>query len=231
MGKIWHDYLYEPLLNTLFFLYGGPAFKDMGLAIIELTVALRIVLMPFTVVNERSRYRFEKLNAKIAGIERDFRNDAVKKKEKIRELLKMHKVNYWSKSIVLGVQALVLVLLYQVFLAGLRFTRYEQLYAWVSEPRDVDTVFLGFDLAHRSFYAALIAAVVLFLWLYTEQKRREHLVTRSDVMYVLFFPIFTLAVLWALPSVKSLFVLTSMLFSIVIQGFRRAVYKVEADDE
>jgi YidC/Oxa1 family membrane protein insertase len=231
MGHFWHDYLYEPLINVLFYLYAGPAFGNIGVAIIELTVLLRLLLLPFTIINERSRYRFEQLNAKIVAIERDFRNDPVKKKDKIRELLKTHKVNYWSKSIVLGVQALVLILLYQVFLGGLRFTSFEKLYSWVPAPRDVHTMFLGFDLAHRNMITAVACGVVLFFWLYTEQKRREHLVTKSDVMYVLFFPLFTFVVLLLLPSVKSLFVLTSMLFSITVQILRRAVFKVDVQEE
>ena len=69
MGHFWHDYLYTPLLNFLFFLYSGPAFGNLGVAVIELTVLLRTVLLPLTILEERSRYRFEKLNRRFESIE------------------------------------------------------------------------------------------------------------------------------------------------------------------
>lgn len=224
--SLWHDYLYTPLLNFLFFLYGGPAGGNLGVAIIELTVILRLFLLPFTIITERNRYKFEKLNSKFEAIERDFKTDAVKRKEKIRELLKEHKVSYWAKVFVLGVQALVLILLYQVFIGGVRLTREEALYSWVKVPTEVNKIFLGFDLGQRYLLWAGIVALVLFMMLYAEQKRREHLVNRSDVMFLIFFPLFTLVILWFLPMVKALFVLSSLIFSIAVTQVRTMMFKV-----
>jgi len=225
--EFWHDYLYTPLLNFLMFLYAGPAFGNLGVAVIELTIALRFVLLPLSILDERNRFRFEKLDRRIQEIERDFKADQVLKKEKIRELLKEQKVNYWSKVLVLGVQLLVLILLYQVFLGGIRFTSHEELYSWVATPIVVNTTFLGFDLAARSLLWPGIVGGLLFAEIYTVQKQREHLVTRSDVMYLFLFPALSFVVLWMLPMVKSVFVLTSMLFTMLIFGVRKAIFKVE----
>lgn len=230
MGNLWHDFLYTPLLNFLFFLYSGPAFGNLGVAVIELTVLLRLALMPFTVLEERNRFRYEKLNRKIEAIERDFKADHVKRAERIRELLKEHKVSYWSKVFVLFVQALVLVLLYQVFVGGLKFTKAEMLYAWVRVPAEVNRLFLGFDLGEKSALWAGVVAVVLFLQIYAVQKQREHLVRRSDVMYLFLFPAFTLVVLLLLPMVKALFVLTSMLFSMGVFAARKAFFRIPPQD-
>jgi len=221
MAQIWHDFLYTPLLNFLLFLYSGPAFGNLGLAIIELTVLLRTALLPLTIVEERNRARYERLNLRIEAIERDFKTDHVMRKERIRELLKEHKVSYWSKVLGLAFQGLVLVVLYQVFAAGIRFTSSEQLYSWVAPPAAVDTMFLGFDLSQRSLAWAGAVGVVLFLQIYAVQKRREHLVTRSDVAYLFLFPIFSVSVLLLLPMSKSLFVLTSMCFSMLAFGLRQ----------
>ena len=231
MGNLWHDYLYTPLLNLLFYLYQGPAYGNLGFAIVELTVLLRLVLLPFTVITERTRYRFEKLNKKIEVIEQDFKGDQVMRKEKIRELLKQEKVNYWANVFVLGTQALTLVLLYQVFVSGARFTNFENLYTWVSAPpADVNTTFFGFDVAAKNLVWPGIVGILLFLEIYAEQKQREHLVTRSDVMYMLFFPLFSFIALALLPMVKSVFILTSMLFSILVFTLRKIFFrpKVEA---
>ena len=58
MNSFWHDFLYTPLLNFLMFLYSGPAVQDLGVAIIMLTVLLRVLLLPFTLLDERNRYRY-----------------------------------------------------------------------------------------------------------------------------------------------------------------------------
>lgn len=226
MGQFWHDYLYTPLLNFLIFLYSGPAFGNLGVAVIELTALLRTALLPLTIVEESSRFRYEKLNRRIEAIERDFKTDHVMKKEKIRELLKMHKVSYWSKVLLLGIQLLVLVLLYQVFIGGIRFTKGEAFYSWVSVPAEVNTQFLGFELAGKSLFWAAAVGVVLFLQIYTVQKQREHLVTRSDVMYLFLFPIFSTIILLLLPMVKSVFVLTSMFYSMAVFGIRKLFFRV-----
>lgn len=225
MHTYWHDYLYTPLLNFLIFLYNGPALGNLGLAVIELTVLLRVLLLPLTVLEERSRFQYERLSRRIEEIERDFKTDHIKQKEKIRELLREHKVSYWSKVLVLGIQFVVLVLLYQVFVGGIRFTAHEALYSWVTAPVKVNTDFFGFNLAERSVFWPAAVGVLLFLEIYAVQKQREHLVTRSDVMYLILFPIFSFVVLLLLPMVKSIFVLTSMLFSMFVFGFRKTVYR------
>lgn len=226
MGDFWHDFLYTPLLNFLIFLYNGPAFGNMGVAIVELTVILRFALLPLSILDERNRYRYEKLDRRVEEIERDFKDDHIRRKEKIRELLKEHKVNYWSKVFLLGIQFIVLVLLYQVFVSGVKFTKYEILYSWVGAPDAVNTMFLGFDLSQRSWFWAGIVAVLLFVNTYTVQKQREHLVTKSDVTYLVLFPLFTLVILGVLPMVKSVFVLTSMIFTMVIFGLRKTFFRL-----
>ena len=225
--EFWHDSLYTPLLNFLIFLYAGPAFGNLGVAVIELTVVLRLVLLPFSLLDERNRFRYEKLDRRIDEIERDFKGDHVMRKEKIRELLKTHKVNYWSKVLVLGIQLVVLILLYQVFIGGIRFTSQEVLYSWVAAPFVVNTHFIGFDLAEKSFFWSGIVAALLFMQTYTVQKQREHLVTKSDVMYLFLLPLFTFVILSLLPMVKALFVLTSMVITMVIFAARKLFFKVD----
>ena len=227
MGVLWHDYLYTPLLNFLFFLYNGPAFGNLGVAIIELTVLLRLLLLPLSILDERNRYRYEKLDRHVEQIRSDFKDDPIKMKEKVRELLRHHKVNYWSKVGLLSIQLVVLVLLYQVFVGGVKFTQQEVLYGWVTVPDKVNTIFLGFEVGYRSWFWAALVAALLFAKIYTEQKQRVHLVTKSDLMYLFTFPLFTLVLLGLLPMVKALFILTTMLFTMLVFAIRKAFFKVK----
>lgn len=219
IGNLWHDYLYTPLLNVLFYLYAGPAFGNLGWAVVELTVLLRLALLPFTIMEERSSWRYEQLQAKLETVARDFKNDTVRRKEKVRQLLQEHRISYWAKTVVLAIQALVLILLYQVFMGGIRFTAHELLYSWVSPPMNINTLFYGVDLSSHNLPWAVACGAFLMVNIYRAQSHNHH-PSRSDLYYLVGFPIFTFAILWILPMVKSLFIMTTMIFTQLVHLFR-----------
>lgn len=216
-GYFWTHYLYEPLLNVLIYIYGNWAFENLGVAIIFLTVLLRLALLPFTVISHQSKRLYQKLDKKIATIKKDFKDDSVMQKEQIRELLRSRRVNPWAKSVTLGIQALVLVLLYQVFIGGINKT-FVNLYRWVYHPDYINTQFLGFDLGSRSIFWALLVALILYFEIAWEQKKRKNFLLESEVVYRYFFPALSFLALYLLPMAKSLFILTSLIFSFMVGG-------------
>ena len=225
--QLWHDFLYTPLLNFLIWLYNGPAFGNLGVAIIYLTVFVRIALLPFTIVSERSKILYEKLGQKVKTIEHDFKNDPIQRNEIIRQTMREHRVSPWAKVVVLGVQALILVLLYQVFIGGIN-GKLGDLYFWVTRPDFINTNFLGFDLGQRTFFWSGLVGVVLFLEIYFDHRGRP--LTKSDVLYQVAFPGGIFLILWLLPMAKSVFILTSLIFSffVILVGQRiRIRIKIE----
>lgn len=223
MGNLWHDVLYQPLLNALFFLYNTVAAENLGLAIVELTVALRLMLLPISLISERKASVLESLSDRLAETEKNFKNDPVKQREETRKLLKKHRVSPWAKMLVLGVQVLVLVLLYQVFVGGLQPAKLVDLYTAVRRPDFVNTMFLGFNVALRNVWWAIAVGVLLFVEIVIAQRERRHTLERRDVFYRYAFPIAATVILLKLPMVKSLFILTSMAFSAILFGVRKGV--------
>jgi YidC/Oxa1 family membrane protein insertase len=228
MGAIWNDLLVTPLLNVLILFYDTIAFGNLGLAVIEMTVLLRVVLMPLTVVDEKKKAEQERLDDEVAKIQDAFKNDPVMAHEQIRELLARRRVNPWAKTAVLLIQLAVLLVLYKVFIHGINASL-DGLYAWVPAPSGpINTLFFGFDIGVRNFYWALAVGVVLFLDIVAEQREVEHLLGKQDAVYRYAFPIMTVVVLSLLPMVKSLFILTSMGFSIAVLLIRRAIWPTGA---
>jgi membrane protein insertase Oxa1/YidC/SpoIIIJ len=219
IASLWHDYLYTPVLNLLFFLYSGPAFGNLGWAVVEMTVLLRLVLLPFTILEERSSWRYELISEKLEAVARDFKNDNIRRKEKVRELLAEYRINYWSKSVSLVIQGLMLVLLYQVFMGGIRFTAHESLYSWVPAPSVINTDFYGWDIAAHNVGWAVAVGVFLFVSIYMS-TREDHHVRRSDLYYMFGFPLFSVLILLLLPMTKSLFIMTSMIFGRLVHYIR-----------
>jgi membrane protein insertase Oxa1/YidC/SpoIIIJ len=60
----------------------------MGWAVIYLTISLRIVLLPFTLISERNRMKNQELEQEIERIDKEFQKDPILKKEEIRNTLK-----------------------------------------------------------------------------------------------------------------------------------------------
>jgi YidC/Oxa1 family membrane protein insertase len=233
MQVIWHNYLYQPLFNLLIWLYWNNfSFFNLGVAVIYLTILLRIALLPLSIISERGKTFYNELSEKAKAIQKDFADDPVKAKEEIRKLLRKNKVRPWAKVVVLGVQLLVLIVLYRVFLGGIgAHDKLELLYPGMPHPDFINTKFLWFDIGRRDILISLIVGVVLFLEITVAQRSREQFLVRRDILYRFFFPLLVFLILAILPSVKALFILTSILFSIILilarNAFGMAFHKIK----
>lgn len=228
--EIWNNFLYIPLLNALIWLYNDWGKENLGYAVILLTIGLRIVLLPLSVISERNKIRYKLLDNKIVEAEKAYKKDRVLLKEKIRELLKQYKISPWAKTLILAIQALVLVLLYQVFIHGITRTKLNVLYPFVDRPEIIYTNFYGFELGVRNIWWAAAVGAVLFIEIYLDQRRRKAQVTKNEQVYAILFPIMSFLALYALPMVKSLFILTTLAFSYMLSIFR-VVFYPEAKEE
>ncbi|MDP3245262.1 MAG: YidC/Oxa1 family membrane protein insertase [bacterium] len=220
LAILWHDWLYVPLLNFLVVLYNGPAMGNLGVAVMYLTVGLRLVLIPFSIISERNSYKYEKLNEYIKVLNKDFKDDPIARKEHIREKLKIQKINPWASVFLLGVQFLILVLLYQVFVGGMNVEKLSVLYQSISRPDVVNLQFFGLNLSTHSLISSAIVAIWLFLQILRSQRQKKELLQKGDVLFRYAFPFSVFLLLANLPSVKAVFILTSMLFSAIVHIFR-----------
>ncbi len=223
---IWHNFLYLPLLNALIFLYNGVASGSMAGAVIILTLLLRLALLPLTVISEKSKSLYVKIEDQIEKLSEQFKNDPVERKERIRALLKKNRVNYWAKSFMISIQGLVLILLYQVFIGGFNAPKFRELYPGIMRPDYVNTQFFSFDIALRDWKWAAAVGLLLFLEIRFASGRSKAKATTQDAMYSFGFPFLTFLVLSALPMVKSLFILTSMLFSLMISFLKWSIKRI-----
>jgi YidC/Oxa1 family membrane protein insertase len=224
---IWQEYLYRPVFNGLIWIYNNWTDLNFGWAVVYMTIILRVVLLPLTLVSERDRIKNEALAKDIEVLDKQFANDQVQKKQEIRKILKKRKVHPWAKILVLGVQAVMLILLYQVFLRGITGEKILRvLFPSVEFPGVINTVFLGFDLGERyGLVWPAIIAIFLFIETYRDLRKKPTGLQKKDLTYFLLFPTFVFVVLWSLPMVKSLFVLSSLVCSLVIAGISGILFR------
>ena len=225
---IWNDFLYKPVFNALIWLYNNWTDANLGWAVVYLTILLRLILLPFSIVTERNKMENDDLQEKLGKLGKDFRNDPIMYKEEMRKVLKQKKVSPWSKVVVLGIQILVLVLLYQVFLRGITGDKVIKiLYSWINFPGVINTDFYGFNLGmtHDVLWAGIVG-LFLLAEIFIEYRNHKNL-NKADLAYFILFPLASFIVLLMLPMVKSLFILTSIIFSAIIHQFYRLFLKMK----
>lgn len=228
LSAIWFTFLYQPLFNALIWMYMNIAQYNLGWAVVWLTIFLRIALLPLTFISEKNIIERQKAEEEAKKAARAFKGDPIAQKEAIRKVMKKNSISPWAKVFSLGIQLLVLILLYQVFMRGITGEKVLKiLYSWVEFPGKVNTNFYGFDVgkSHDSFWAG-VAAVYLFISIWWS-NRKEKAWESSGALFLFLFPLFTFFALWILPMVKSLFILTSMIFSDTITLLRKAIFPVK----
>lgn len=229
---LWANYLYQPLFNALIWIYLNIAERNLGWAVVWLTIFLRIILLPLTIISERDSAKQENVEEEARHAAKAFKNDAVAQKEEIRKIMKKNRISPWAKVMSLGFQLLVLILLYQVFVRGITGDRViKLLYPWIDFPGKINIDFYGFNIGNRhdSFWAGLVA-IYLFLSNYLSEGSKKSRAAssgkkdRSKLAFLFLFPLFTFLALWFLPMVKSLFILTTMIFSDTITIIRKGIF-------
>lgn len=233
--EFWNEVLYRPLFNFLIWMYNNWTNQNMGWAIINLTVMLRLLLLPFTISAEHGKIKNRELVDELKRIEKGYKKDPILKNQEIRKALKNKKIKPWSSAISLGVQLLVLVLLYQVFISGLAGKQVEilkLLYDFVDFPGNINTLFYGFELnaSHGLIGPGLVMAF-LMVYIYSEYHKYKVKLNKGDLAYFLLFPLGTFIVLYYLPMAKSLFIFTSLCFSVIVQFFMIILFKPKKKPE
>jgi YidC/Oxa1 family membrane protein insertase len=222
----WWTYLHIPLFNFLIWIYNNYTDYNFALAVIILTVIIRLVLLPFSIIEERRKFKKSHLNAQLKQISKDYSTDPIRRNEEVRKFLKAKSIRPWAKAIVLTVQGAILVILYYVFVDGINSeTNAHLLYASVQKPDFINTNFFIFDIAEKSMILPAIVAGYLFAesLIQNWDRRKKKEMSVNEQLFIILFPAFSFLILAFLPSVKSVFILTSLVFSTIISMITFAV--------
>jgi len=228
IADIWFTFLFQPLFNALIYIYSTIADNNLGWAVIWLTIFLRIFLLPLSFISERNRHKQKNVEEEAKKTVQAFRDDSVAMKEEFRRIVKKNKISPWAKVLALGIQILVIVLLYQVFVQGINGERVVKiLYPFIDFPGNINVIFYGFNVGATKVASwAFLAAAYLFVAIFLEHGIKKTW-SKPDAIFLFLFPLATFAVLWYLPMVKSLFILTTMIFSTIIALLGKIIFPRE----
>ena len=217
--------LYQPLFNALVWLYQYLPGHDFGIAVIALTILIRVAFYPLMVKSIRSQKVLSELQPKIQEIQNQYKGDKERQAKETMALYKKEKINPFGGCFPLLIQLPILIALYRVFWKGLQPGATSALYSFVSDPGIINSFFLGLiDLSKASAPLAVIAGITQFFQTKMMMPKTKKIQKKegqgpqfSDMMQkqmLYFFPIFTVFILWTLPSAIGLYWIITALFSI-----------------
>lgn len=165
ISLLFHAVFYNPIYNLLVALVALVPGGDVGVAVILATLAIRLLLLPFSFKAARSQRAIKTLEPRIKELKDKHKGDKEKEALETWALYKEARVNPFSGFLTLLIQIPVLLALYWVF-------RYEafsiidmaRLYAFTPVPAHVSMEFLGIlSVAGKSILLALGAGATQFL--------------------------------------------------------------------
>jgi YidC/Oxa1 family membrane protein insertase len=228
MLSIYNELLYRPLFNLLIFLYNTISFENMGVAIILLTLLIRVVFLPLSQKAIKSQKALQELQPKIKAIQAQYKDNKEEQAKQLMAFYKTNKINPLSGCLPLIIQLPILIALYQVFLKGLKPESLSALYMFVQNPGLINTMFFSwFDLAQASKILALAAGILQF-WqakMITPSQKLPSVPKASDEFLaqaiskqtLYFLPLLTIMVSWRLPAGLTIYWVFTTLFTILQQ--------------
>lgn len=241
--RLFNTILAEPLLNLLVIFYLYVPGKNLGIAIIFLTLLIRGLLYPLQKKATKSQLAMQAIQPKMKEIQKKYKDDRAKQGAEVMALYKQEKINPFSGFLVMLIQFPVLIALYRLFLHGLTAERMNSLYSFVPQPETINSVFLGIDLNEPSVVLAILVGIAFFVQAKTAmisspkktEKEKENAKTKGEKKPVFgeamqkqmqyFFPIFIVMILWNLPSALGLYLLVSGSATSAQQYFIRKKYQ------
>lgn len=139
MNTLWNNFIYEPIYNALVFIASNVAFKDVGLAVLIVTVLIRFILMPLSKKSIISQYKMRLLQPKLDEI----KSRGLSKEEESKAQFALYKtegINPFSGCLYLLIQLPILFALYFSFMKGIN--QPEHLYSFLS-TEGLKNSFLG----------------------------------------------------------------------------------------
>lgn len=227
----------QPLLNLLIGLYNVLPGHDLGVAIIALTLLVKVVLWPFTALQIKQQRALQAIQPKIDEIRARYKDDREAQGRELMSLYSREKVNPAASCLPLLIQIPVFIGLYRALSQGITALDPALLYPFVDNPGVIHASLLGLiDLTKRSIPLAIGAALVQFFQSRQMLKtaasaltpppaevadspaaQDESMATIMNRQMTYTMPILTAAIGWTLPAGLTLYWFVMSLLSVVQQ--------------
>jgi YidC/Oxa1 family membrane protein insertase len=163
MSHLFTVIFYQPIFNLLVWLYNTIPGSDIGLAIIVLTIVIKLAFLPLSKKSIESQKELQNLQPKVDELKKKYADN---KEEMGRAMLKLyqeHKVNPFSSCLPILVQLPFLIAVYRVFANGLANKSMDLIYPFIERPETIQVISFGFlDLSKPNWVLAVLSGLAQF---------------------------------------------------------------------
>ena len=160
---MFQTFFYQPILNLLVFLYNNVPGHDLGIAIIALTIIIKLILLPLSKKSLKSQKALQDLQPKVEELKKKYKDNKEELGRAMMGLYKNNKVNPLSSCLPLLIQMPFLYAVFWVFRDGFAGESLDLVYSFISRPEAINTVSLGFiDLANKQPVIAILAGAAQY---------------------------------------------------------------------
>ena len=177
---------------------------NYGLAIIAITICIRLVFFPLANFSFRSMAKMKALTPEMARLKELHKNDKMKLQQEMMALYKKEKVNPMSGCLPILVQIPVFFALYKVLFVTIEM-RHMPFYGWIQDlsERDPTSIFnlfglLPYDVPSFLMIGAWPVAMGVSMWI--QQKLNPAPTDPMQAKIFMFFPLFLTVILAPFPS-------------------------------
>lgn len=241
---IYTEFLWRPLFNLLVVFTNLMPGHFMWVSIILLTLAVRVLLLPFSLQQarhaQRQQTKMADVRTELKRIQELYKDDKQKQAQETMALYRRAGVNPASGCLLLLIQLPILIALYRVFLTPITSESFHYLYPFVAAPATVNLSFLGLELTQASLWLAIVAGVAQFIQVRyfsptpttpatasdTDESAKMMAAMQRNMAYV--FPAMTVFISLRLPSALALYWIVSIALAILQQVILQRVLRLNS---
>lgn len=246
IAQLFTAIIYQPFLNILVLFYWATSWfmspPNMGIAVIALTLVIRFLLLPLSLASDRSEKERRELMAKIAALKEKYSGEPTIFEREKKKVMRSNKRIFFSEFFNLLIQIIVILMLIRLFRTGLSGEDIHLIYSWmpnVALPFNMEFA-RNISLSEPSLILVFFQSLLLLVFEALIMLYSAYAVSRKEVIRLQFLlPALTFIafVILRLPAGKSLFVITSLCFSIglvfakqIFRAWRKYVLKKEKEE-
>jgi len=166
LRTVFHALVYDPIYNGLIFFVDTLPAHDVGVAVVLVTLIVRVILFPLSRSAIRTQIKMKEVAPEIEALKKRHKDAPEELSRAIFALYRERGVNPFSGFLLLLIQLPILLGLYWVFAqGGLPSVNTELIYPFVAVPETVNMKFLGLiDMGERSIVLAVLAGLTQFVY-------------------------------------------------------------------
>jgi len=237
-STLWHTLFFDPIYNGLIFIAGHMPGADVGLAIVILTIIVKIILLPLSLKAAHTQHAMRQLEPELTRIKEAHKDNREELAKKTMSVYRDAGINPFASIFLALLQIPVVIALYLAVYSGggvrLPEVNIALLYSFVPTPEHLSMLFLGFtDMAAKSVALALIAGVTQFIYGHlslppspaktdTAPNFKDDLARSMNLQMKYVMPIIIFFVAYSVSAVVGLYLVVSNLMSIAQEYVVRA---------